>query len=338
MPKNLKPEDEPIFSWQNLRERFIEEPKIITLENVKINGDGFLFRGLWPMIESFSSGTLPGLPRLHRWIFFDYNYSLRKFLADPFLIRSHLTKKMMIEKPILWITDNWSTGYFHWLADAVPRLYSARQFLNEALIVLPAGYEKLNFVTATLDILKVKNIRYLQAGEVVVAKKLILPAHLASSGNYNPELMNELRQIFRRALNAKSAGSEEKIYISRSDSGKRKVGNEKEIIALLEKNGFRVAYPEKLSFQEQLALFSRAKCLISIHGAGLTNMLFMAAGAKVLEFKVNPGLNNCYFSLASALQIDYYYQRSAREIKKNGLCEIFIDQTELEKNLKLMGC
>ena len=64
-----------------------------------------------------------------------------------------------------------------------------------------------------------------------------------------------------------------------------------------------------LSFKEQVSIVFHAKCLISNHGAGLTNMLFMEADTAVLEFRhYEDTHNNCYFSLASALNIKYFYQ------------------------------
>lgn len=65
-----------------------------------------------------------------------------------------------------------------------------------------------------------------------------------------------------------------------------------------------------MSFKEQVALFSETSILLSNHGAGLTNMLFMPAGSNVIELrKKNDDHNNCYFSLASALNLKYYYQQ-----------------------------
>jgi hypothetical protein len=338
MPKNLKPEDRDIFNQLSRYERFIDDPRINIVTDVKINGDGLLFRNFWPLTESFSSGTLKDIPRRRHWLFFDSNYSLKQFLANPFLIKNFFSRQTIAKKKIIWFTDDWSSGYFHWLADAVPRLYLARKYLNEATVVLPAGYQGSNFITSTLDIFQVNDVHYLDKDEVMVANQVILPDHLALSGNYNPEIMQNLRQLFRAAAKVDLADSGERIYISRSDSGKRKIANEEEIIPILERHNFKIVRSEKLTFTEQLALFSRAKYLISVHGAGLTNMLFMAAGSKILEFRFDQlGVNNCFFSLASALDIDYYYQKPIRIIKNNELAELFIDPAELEKNLKLIG-
>jgi capsular polysaccharide biosynthesis protein len=52
----------------------------------------------------------------------------------------------------------------------------------------------------------------------------------------------------------------------------------------------------------------QCKLLIGVHGAGLTNMMFMQKGNKVLELrKRDDKYNNCYFGLASACELDYYY-------------------------------
>jgi hypothetical protein len=48
--------------------------------------------------------------------------------------------------------------------------------------------------------------------------------------------------------------------------------------------------------------------LLSIHGAGLTHMLWMKLGSKVLEIRVKNNINdNCYFTLTSDLNHNYYY-------------------------------
>ena len=56
----------------------------------------------------------------------------------------------------------------------------------------------------------------------------------------------------------------------------------------------------------------RARYIVSNHGAGLTNMLFMKDGGSVLELRhVSDCINNCYFTLASALDLKYFYQTCA---------------------------
>jgi len=54
----------------------------------------------------------------------------------------------------------------------------------------------------------------------------------------------------------------------------------------------------------------RAKNVISIQGAGLTNCMFMKEGGNVLELKIiNDNINNYYFSLCNAVGLNYYYKK-----------------------------
>ena len=42
----------------------------------------------------------------------------------------------------LWITDYWSTGYFHWLTDVLTRLFVVRDRLSDLLLVLPGNIKQ----------------------------------------------------------------------------------------------------------------------------------------------------------------------------------------------------
>ena len=55
-------------------------------------------------------------------------------------------------------------------------------------------------------------------------------------------------------------------------------------------------------------MMCNADILVSLHGAGLTHMLWMKDSASILEIRARGDYqNNCYFSLASDLNFDYYY-------------------------------
>ena len=99
-----------------------------------------------------------------------------------------------------------------------------------------------------------------------------------------------------------------RIYISRKNAQRRKLKNEDEIIPILKKYGFTILDFDKLNFEEQLKNILNSEILISIHGAGLTHMLWMNEKSKVLEIRARDNCNdNCYFTLASDLGHDYFY-------------------------------
>ena len=104
----------------------------------------------------------------------------------------------------------------------------------------------------------------------------------------------------------------EKIYISRKNTGSRSLSNEEEVIEIFIKYGYRILICEDLTFYEQIEIFSKAKIIASLHGAGLTNMIWMEQGTKVIEMhreilqhKDHHSL--VYYTLALLLNLDYYY-------------------------------
>jgi capsular polysaccharide biosynthesis protein len=96
---------------------------------------------------------------------------------------------------------------------------------------------------------------------------------------------------------------------------------------LLEKFKIQIIRPEELSFQQQVSFFSKASFVGGIHGAGLTNMIFMDEESNVLEIKTkSTEKNNAFFTLSSALNHNYYYLRSKDEDNAAG---ITLDLNEL---------
>lgn len=79
------------------------------------------------------------------------------------------------------------------------------------------------------------------------------------------------------------------------------------------------------------------KYLVSLHGAGLTNMLFMHKGGSVLELrKSDDSNNNCYFSLTSALDLNYYYQKCEGDSASTQTANLKVDIQTLKKNIRIM--
>lgn len=74
-----------------------------------------------------------------------------------------------------------------------------------------------------------------------------------------------------------------RIYVHRQPFGHRSLRNEEEALLFFRGLGFRVVDPGALSFEEQVRIFSDARVVVGIHGAGMTNILWCKPGAFVLE-------------------------------------------------------
>jgi capsular polysaccharide biosynthesis protein len=319
-PHNLRPEDAPLFAHE--LERTIDPMHALELANVSANGEGLLFRRGRILGESFAVAEI-------------YERARRRRL--PFLVRNYLLRRRRkLPGRFLWITDDWSNGYFHWLADALPRLFAARELATTMTLILPAKCD-LDFVRASLRLFDVGGIEYIAPHEVRVVDQLILPSHAAPSGSFNDPLMRELRSFILDSCGVDTK-PHRRIYISRSRATKRRIANEEEVIAVLRDFDFEVVHFEDHSFEEQVRIAAATKLMVANHGAGLTNMLFMPAGGQILELRrAGERERNCFFNLATTARLDYYYQSCPQERAEESphSANVVVDVGELRKNLEL---
>jgi len=207
-----------------------------------------------------------------------------------------------------------STGYFHWLTDALPKLHLICTSFGECNILLPKEYEDLEFVRQSLRSFPEASISYVPDGKSISVPCLKLLSPVAPSGNFNPKIVSEL--IFRllhyfgkQDIDGEGCTrTDTGVYISRAKAKKRRIVNETCVLNTIENLGYQVAFMEDLSFGRQVKLMQDKKVLLGTHGAGLTNMLFLPAGSAIVEIRKEGDFhNNCFFSLASTLGHRYYY-------------------------------
>ena len=242
-----------------------------------------------------------------------------------------LFKRENIEKGI-WVINNWSAGYFHWLIDVIPKLLISKQHMNGHKVLLPSLYRKYKFIGDSLTRLEFDFIYYNELRKNKV-EELLLVDKLRYC---DPEIMCKVREEFIKDESYNKT-PDKRIYISRSKARIRKIVNEAEVIEVLLQYGFEIHHFEAYDLDQQIKIMHSCKYFISIHGAGLTNMLFMNRGTKVLEFrKEGDALNGCYYSLANSLKIDYYYLLCKATNESTQLADFFVDVQFLRETLKIM--
>ena len=315
-PVNLQEKDRWLFEHE--LQLHIDEPKVLHVHHLLADaGLGFANRRKGQKELAYNN------------IFFKAGYAV---------ILKHLLsgRLAIINRARAIITDGWSNGYFHWLMDCLPRLVVLENACIHVPLVLPAFLQDQPYVKESLSILGKKDFQFLQKGNWYYAESLHFPVHLAPTGNYNEVIMQQLRTKMT-AGNAQKPTR--KIYISRNRATRRKIENEADILPVLSKLGFTTIYCDNITFEEQVQIFSTTKYLVSNHGAGLSNMLFMPAGGAVIELrKKGDNHNNCYFSLASALNLDYYYLQCdpVNELEDAHIANIMVDVIEFQEQLNGM--
>ncbi len=251
-------------------------------------------------------------------------------------------KKRGVAEAYALCFDEYSSNHYHWICDFLPRLFAARNLFGTHVFLLPdTAYVRTTGITLLqLMGLLPPAIEWVQPRTMLKLKKLTIIDRPVQSGRIHDPLMMGLKKLLHKSFSITPAAPEKRVYISRENAAYRKLLNEPEVQAVFIDHGFDVIRFEQLSIKEQIQLAQSASIVASIHGAGLTNAFFMQPGAAVMEFRRN-GIyqNQCFWHLADAMQLDYYYQfgtpDSNRLIEGPNGCNLSISTEVLEKNLNL---
>ncbi|TXE08930.1 glycosyltransferase family 61 protein [Algoriphagus aquimarinus] len=233
----------------------------------------------------------------------------------------------------IWIKDEWSANYFHWITDCLPRLWVGLDTGISDRVILHESYRHLPYVTQSLEILNINPIYY-RSNENLWVENLVLTPRTATYPNFNKELVQNTRNKLRLTPSVEPFRM---VYISRKFAPRRKTHNEVDVELLMTYYGFEVIYAENLSLQEQISLMSETKIFVSLHGAALTNMIFLPNGSKVVELR-NQGdsITQCYFNLANALDLAYYYTLNQGDTKDSIISDFTVDIEALKQVLDLL--
>jgi capsular polysaccharide biosynthesis protein len=237
-----------------------------------------------------------------------------------------------------------SHNYYHWMVNALPRLAILKRagYNVDVFDHILVGTQSAPFHRETLSTLGVRKdqIVSLRDNPHVQAEILMVPSLVGEPGNVPNWVSDFLVEAF---LPAASQRPERRIYVSRRDSQGRRVTNEAQVIDFLISKGFECTLLSNMPVVDQARLFADAAIVVAPHGAGLTNVVFCAPGARVVELFSPFYVNGCYWTLCSHAQVDYYYLIGAGERPASDLhshvvdADITVDLTALARVLARPG-
>ncbi len=320
-PLNLKPGDEIYF--QHEYEKKLPPVYLHQLSNVNVSSEGIIFNNKFKVFD-------PCLIDISRKKHYSYRYLLKNYLKRKKIILSENEKYVLA-------FDEWSNGYFHWMCDVLPRLIAVETMLADSYVLLP---EKFNahFISEALKLFTYKGIQIIPDKHYVNTSSLIMPEHIATTGNYNPDVMLKIKNKIIAQYKNTSIQQCERIYISRKKAAYRHILNEEEVLNVLKPYNFKIIFFEDYSWGEQISIMKNAKFLIGVIGANLVNMIFMKPDSYVLQFTTQDnGYDNCYFSLANIFNINFLYQFCKyQDTKPGAYWNLNVDINTLKKNLEIM--
>ena len=234
-------------------------------------------------------------------------------------------------------------GYFSWFTSNLPRLIQIHEQFPQAILLLPEEILQMKFVNQSLalfpnlKIIEVKKSHHLFIRNYAFAQVKPWTSQF---------LLSELEQVRKICFDFldkhyNSTFQSNLLYISRRKAKRRTITNETEVEEYLANKGFISVCYEDLSVFDQMALTRQARVLVSLHGAGLTNTIFMTSGNSVLELTPIPDKNYQFrfpfWRICDLLNINYSVQfcktvdKGEEDIYTR---DVTVDMTEFRINIE----
>lgn len=242
-------------------------------------------------------------------------------------------KHVVVEEvPVASILSLWSSNYYHWLLDCLPRL----AVLNacgwvDTPIAVPRNMSA--FQRDSLDIFAPGRRQVVCGPKQIQSSRIVWASSLDPIGYPSSRSSKWIRDTLQPIRERKPETQSVRLYIRRRVRG---IANEDQIVPILTRFGFEMVEPEKLSFPEQVEMFSTASVVFGVHGAGMANAVVSRSGTLIIEV-FQPGyVNLCTSRLLRSAGHKYFYMIGAatgrRRLGSNG--PILVDPLELTAALE----
>jgi hypothetical protein len=207
-----------------------------------------------------------------------------------------------------------TNGYYHWLIEDLPVFLKSLSVAPKARVLMPE--KAACYVREVAGMIENEIVTI---SSPVRVERLVMTGKTGGMGSPvagltpHPADVAILRDFFREFFEAEP--SDRKLYLSRVGA-KRSPANEVELQTRIKKLGFEVFDGARMSLRSQVELFSRAKCLIGLHGAALSNVIWAPEGVDVCEIFSSGYLPSCYSAL-TAMRAGHYTAVSYAEGPEN---------------------
>ncbi|MES1021701.1 glycosyltransferase family 61 protein [Gloeocapsa sp. BRSZ] len=244
--------------------------------------------------------------------------NIKRSLPTQALIWKSLPQRKALQLETAYSLVNWrSKNYYHWITDCLIRLKGLEHYREQTgkkpVLVIQSNPPSWQVESLRLLGYEPKDCIEWKAPSVKV-KNLVVASARRERRMPSPSACLWLRE--QMLSNLPPSNNEQRfasrIYISRANAVGRKAANEDEVTAALTPYGFKAYILEKLSFADQVRLFSQAEIVVATHGAGLVNMIFAQKKLTVIEL-FDPFLTPDYFLLAKALGFEYKVLRAGKK-------------------------
>lgn len=303
-------------------------------------------------ITNATIGPKPiGLPRY--WpIFFDDNYvwNLLSDEAKNKLENQGILKKdgdllspnipddcLYLKNEVVWLYTFFNIDHLY--RETLPALLALKWSgydLGELYFLVPHLPEDLLSLILKLGVLKERLISIENCW--IQVERLIIPSfvtfgHLHTPSRWYLESSKFIREQVSSQVNTPKP---RKIYVSRANAAQRKILNEMELIASLEKDGFFIIEPGDYSKEDQISIFSEAEVIVGPHGMGIANTIFSSKLKLLVEIMTTDWNRVSYFrnaQLQGARYGSYWVKPLDQPNSRSSKMEYILDISSFKKFL-----
>ncbi len=289
----------------------------------------------------------------HRSIFNNQGKRVQSISSTRKGAHAPSTLRLPVSRTVTGVTANLygnmavSEGnYFHWLVDAMSRIFILEQFYNldqiDQVLVPPLKYDFHWDGLAALGFDRDRIVE-LTALECIEFECLLAstPPRGSSSVLVPGWIIDGYEKTLKRTAKTMNSIAGKRVYVSRRDAPTRMFSNEEEVCEFLEGRGFDIVEMSPLDLPNKIAVFRDADVIISQTGAGLTNLMFCHENPTVIELVDERFVYLPYASLAWFKKANYHAHFFSNESvlgKANAMVsKSHLDIKELEKTLVKMG-
>ncbi|MDB6453594.1 glycosyltransferase family 61 protein [Falsirhodobacter sp. 20TX0035] len=165
-----------------------------------------------------------------------------------------------------------------WFPDLVPRIEIRRGWGNYGRSLVALDTAHFRYQAALVPGIEAAN-------DPPVARDPDRRGVYAAAANSFEEPVDALRRHVHARIG--SPDRKRRLYVKRRSDRVRGVLGEERLLDRLAPLGFETVFFEDMTVREQAATVASAECLVTLHGAGMTNMLFVPPGCLTVE------LSNC---------------------------------------------
>ena len=267
-----------------------------------------------------------------------------------------LPKKQSIDyQKGIYLGGNGASNYYHWLVEILPKMEFVNELgkefsehpllVNECVKEIPTFQDALNFFSGGRPIIYLDDKKYFTVKNLVAfTTPSNLPFNLIK--NETPRVedfrinASSIHYLRKNILdeNTNPAPPNKRIFLTLENP--RRPYNEEDVFKVFERAGFKKAYLDKLSFQQQVELMQEAEMIAGPTGAAWTNLIFCKPGVKCICWMDEFAASFSSFSnIAHILNIKLHYIFFKNETKKTS--EIYkknykLDTKEVKKSLETL--